>query len=264
MALPQSMSGCLLDAPSLVDGEELPDSDSICRPTPRSGRSVLDGAFAVLDALGRADAGLGLSDLTRDSGLAKASAYRLAEQLVSLGAVRRHERRYYIGARLGRIGQRWEPDPPLRTAARPWVHTLAVQARASVSMSILVEGRLHLVCGTAPRGHPPVAAPSADIIGRTATGQVLYAARHAGASADPGCLTAAEWNRLRSSIREPHATVVDQEDVQAGLCCVSAPAWYPNGRCAGAVTALVTSHAIPPTLRDLVVRTARKIGAALT
>jgi DNA-binding IclR family transcriptional regulator len=123
---------------------------------------------------------------------------------------------------------------------------------------------LHLVCGTAPRGHPPVAAPSADIIGRTATGQVLYAARHAGASADPDCLTAAEWNRLRSSIREPHATVVDQEDVQAGLCCVSAPAWYPNGRCAGAVTALVTSHAIPPTLRDLVVRTARKIGAALT
>jgi geranylgeranyl pyrophosphate synthase len=50
---------------------------------------------------------------------------------------------------------------------------------------------------------------------------------------------------------------------QAGLCCVSAPAWYPNGRCAGAVTALVRSHTIPPTLRDLVVRTARRIGAAL-
>ncbi len=108
---------------------------------------------------------------------------------------------------------------------------------------------------------PRIAAPGADIIGRTATGQVLYAARHAGASADPDCLTAAEWTRLRSSIREPHATVVDQEDVQAGLCCVSAPTWYPNGRCAGAVTALVTSPTIPPTLRDLVVRTARKIGA---
>jgi DNA-binding IclR family transcriptional regulator len=94
MAQPQSMSGCLLDA------------------------------------IGRTDGGLGLSDLRRESGLAKASAYRLAEQLVSLGAVRRHERRYYIGARLGRIGQRWEPDPPLRTAARPWVHTLAVHSKA--------------------------------------------------------------------------------------------------------------------------------------
>ena len=143
------------------------------------------------------------------------------------------------------------------------MHTLAVQSKASVSMSILVEGRLHLVCGTAPRGHPRIAPPGDDFIGRTATGQVLYAARHAGASADPDCLTAAEWNRLRSSIRELRATVVDQQAVLAGMCCVSAPAWYPNGRCAGAVTALVTSHTIPPTLRDLVVRTARRIGAAL-
>ena len=248
MAQPHSMSGCLMDAPG---------------PTPGSGRSVLEGAFAVLDALGRADGGLGLSDLSRESGLAKASTYRLAEQLVSLGAVRRHDRRYYIGARLGRIGQRWEPDPPLRTAARPWVRTLAVQSRTIVSMSILIEGRLQLVCGTAPRGHPGIAAPDADVVGRTATGQVLYAARYADASADPDCLTAAEWKRLRSSIREPHATVVEQQAVLTGTCCVSAPAWYPNGRCAGAVTALVESETIPPALRDLVVRTARKIGAEL-
>jgi DNA-binding IclR family transcriptional regulator len=256
MAQPHAMTGCLMDAP-----EEL--SESMCRPTPSSGRSVLDGAFAVLDALGRADAGLGLSDLSRESGLAKASAYRLAEQMVSLGAVRRHDRRYYIGARLGRIGQRWEPDPPLRTAARPWVRTLAIQSKTIVSMSILVEGRLQQVCGTARRGHPGIPAPAHDVIGHTATGQVLYAARHAGASEDPDCLTAAEWNRLRSSIRELHATVVDQQNVTAGMCCVSAPAWYANGRCAGAVTALVESRTIPPTLCDLVVRTACQIGAAL-
>lgn len=248
MAQPHSISGCLVDAPL---------------PTPTSGRSVLEGAFAVLDALGRADGGLGLSDLSRESGLAKASAYRLAEQLVSLDAVRRFDRRYYVGARLGRIGQRWEPDPPLRTAARPWVHGLAVQSKAIVSMSILIEDRLQVVCGTAPRGHPRIAAPGADVIGRTATGQVLYAARHAGASADPDCLTTAEWNRLRSSIRELDATVVEKQAVLTGMCCVSAPAWYPNGRCAGAVTALVESATIPPALRDLVVRTARRIDAAL-
>jgi DNA-binding IclR family transcriptional regulator len=51
--------------------------------------------------------------------------------------------------------------------------------------------------------------------------------------------------------------------VTAGMCCVSAPAWYANGRCAGAVTALVESRTIPPTLRDLVVRAACQIGAAL-
>jgi DNA-binding IclR family transcriptional regulator len=239
------------------------DSDPTSGSAPSSGRAVLEGVFLVLDALARADSGLGLSDLSRQSGLAKASTYRLAEQLVGLGAVRRHERRYYIGARLGRIGQRWQPDPALRTVALPRVHTLAIQTKAIASMSILVEGRLQLVCATAPRGHPGIPAPGHSIVGRTATGQVLYAARHAGATADPDCGTVAEWNRLRSSIREPHAVVVDQQDVLEGVCCVSAPAWYPSGRCAGAVTAIVESRTIPPALRDLVVRTARQIGADL-
>jgi DNA-binding IclR family transcriptional regulator len=264
MAQRHLMGGCLMDTRDEVP--EVPDSTS--RPMhnsgPSSGRAVLDGAFAVLDALARADAGLGLSDLSRQSGLAKASTYRLAEQLVGLGAVRRHGRRYYIGARLGRIGQRWQPDPPLRIVAQPWVHMLAVQAKTIASMSILVEGRLHLVCATAPRGHPGVPAPTHDVIGHTATGRVLYGARHAGATADPDCRTAAEWNRLRSSIRELHAVVVDQQDVLPGVCCVSAPAWYPNGRCAGAVTALIESDTVLPALRDFVVRTARGIGADLS
>ena len=50
-------------------------------------RGVLDGAFAVLDALAHADEGLGLTELARASGLAKTSAHRLAAQLVTLGAV---------------------------------------------------------------------------------------------------------------------------------------------------------------------------------
>ncbi len=247
---------CAVDA-----RDEEPDPTPPTAPAP--GRAVLDGAFAILDALARSDAGLGLSDLSRQSGLAKASTYRLVEQLASLGAVRSHERRYYIGARLGRIGQRWQPDPPLRNLARPRVRTLAIQSRAIASMSILVEGRLQLVCATAPRGHPGIPAPENNDVGRTATGRVLYAARHAGATADPDCRTIAEWKRLRASIREPHAAIVDQQDVLPGVCCVSAPAWYPNGRCAGAVTAIVESRTIPPALRDLVLRTARQIGTDL-
>ena len=251
------MGGCLMDPRDEV-------SDGATRAAPHSGRAVLDGAFAVLDALARAEAGLGLSDLSRQSGLAKASAYRLAEQLAGLGAIRRHERRYYIGARLGRIGQRWQPDPSLRVAARPWVRTLAVQSKAIASMTTLVDGRLHLVCASAPRGYPEIPAPGHDVIGRTAAGQVLYAARHPGATGDPDCRTAAAWRGLRSSIRDLHAAVVDQQDVLPGVCCVSVPAWYPDGRCAGAVTAIIESDRIPPPLRDLVLRTARGIGADLS
>jgi IclR helix-turn-helix domain len=56
-------------------------------PPTAAGRGVLDGAFAILDALAHADEGLGLTALARASGLAKTSAHRLAEQLVTLGAV---------------------------------------------------------------------------------------------------------------------------------------------------------------------------------
>src|ERR1700740_3351864 len=73
-------------------------------PPAAAGRGVLDGAFAVLDALADADEGLGLTALTRASGLAKTSAHRLAQQLVTLGAVQCVEQRYYVGPLMLRIG----------------------------------------------------------------------------------------------------------------------------------------------------------------
>jgi hypothetical protein len=99
-------------------------------PPVAAGRGVLDGAFAVLDALAHADEGLGLTALARASGLAKTSVHRLAEQLVTLGAVQCVEHRYYVGPLMLRIGQRWQPDPLLRRCAQAPVHSLAVQSHA--------------------------------------------------------------------------------------------------------------------------------------
>ena len=72
----------------------LSDTDSqseelatLTSPEAAPARTVLDGAFSVLDALAHAEEGLGLTALARVSGLAKTSAHRLAEQLVALGAV---------------------------------------------------------------------------------------------------------------------------------------------------------------------------------
>jgi DNA-binding IclR family transcriptional regulator len=63
-----------------------------------------------------------------------------------------------------------------------------------------------------------------------------------------------------------HATVVDHQEAFPGICCVSAPVWWPNGSCAGAVTVLLQAAKPPPNLpnlRDLVVCAARRIGARL-
>src|SRR5271165_5485126 len=117
---------------------------------PGVARGVLDGAFAVLDALAHADEGLGLTALARASGLAKTSVHRLAEQLVMLGAVQCVEHRYYVGPRMLRIGQRWQPDPLLRRFAQTPVHALAMYSRAMASLRVLHEHRLRYICAAVP------------------------------------------------------------------------------------------------------------------
>ncbi len=154
---------------------------TLTSPDTASGRTVLDGAFAVLDALAHADEGLGLTALARASGLAKSSAHRLAEQLVTLGAVQCFDHRYYVGPRMLRIGQRWQPDPLLRRCAQGPVHALAVQSRAMASLRILHEHRLRYICAAVPHGHaymPDHVDP--ESIARTATGRVLYATQPIG------------------------------------------------------------------------------------
>jgi DNA-binding IclR family transcriptional regulator len=237
---------------------------TLTSPDAASGRTVLAGAFSVLDALAHADEGLGLTALARASGVAKTSAHRLAEQLVALGAVERFNHRYYVGPRMMRIGQRWQPDPVLRRCAQRPVHALAVQSRAMASMRILHENRLRYICAAVPHGHaymPDHLDP--ESIARTATGRVLYAAERPGEVALPDCWTRREWRDLRESLGDPRATVVDHQDAVAGLCCVSAPVRWPNGACAAAVTVTLQARDLPAGLPGLVSYTASRIGAAL-
>jgi DNA-binding IclR family transcriptional regulator len=91
----------------------------------------------------------------------------------------------------------------------------------------------------------------------------LYAAQASGDVPLPDCWPQREWRRLRESIREPGATVVDRQDAFPGICCVSAPVWWPDGTCAGAVTVLVLAPTLPPRLPDLVSHAARRVGTAL-
>jgi DNA-binding IclR family transcriptional regulator len=64
--------------------------------------------------------------------------------------------------------------------------------------------------------------PGLNRLPRTATGRVLCAAK-SGDVVLPGCWSVREWRQLRESIRDFHATVVDNQDAFPGICCVSAP-----------------------------------------
>ena len=265
MTVSTSSPGKRADPVVGFETNDKPDPLKVGARAVKRGRGVLDGAFAVLEALANAPDGLGLTALARASGLAKTSAHRLAEQLVTLGAVQCIEYRYYVGPRVERIGQRWQPDPLLRQVAQAPVHNLAMQSRTTASLRILHDHQLRFICAAGPHGRAYIPNPAdPESIARTATGRVLYAAaRRMGDVALPSCWTPGQWRKLYEDIGELHATVVDHQDAVAGICCVSAPVWWPNGTCAGAVTALVEASTLPPRLPHLVSRAARHIGSAL-
>jgi DNA-binding IclR family transcriptional regulator len=256
------MSGC--QSLGLDTGGKPEQLATLIPPDTMGGRRVLDGAFSVLDALAHADEGLGLTALARASGLAKTSAHRLAEQLVTLGAVESSYHRYFVGPRMMRIGQRWQPDPELRRCAQRPVRALAVKSRAMASLRILHENRLRYICAAVPHGHaymPDHSGP--ESIARTATGRVLYAAQAPGEVALPDCWTRRQWRELRDSLADPRVAVIDHQEAVPGICCISAPVWWSNGTCAGAVTVSVHAKDLPVELRTLLPRTASHISNAL-
>ena len=67
------------------------------RSTGRTGTSVLERAFSLLEVVGSDGTSVGLAELARRAGLPKATAYRLANQLVELGALERVGEEYQLG-----------------------------------------------------------------------------------------------------------------------------------------------------------------------
>lgn len=57
--------------------------------------------------------------------------------------------------------------------------------------------------------------------------------------------------------------MIDHQDAVPGICCISAPVWWPNGACAGAVTVSVHAKNIPGDLLTLLPYTASRISTAL-
>ncbi|MEU1403760.1 helix-turn-helix domain-containing protein [Streptomyces sp. NPDC005728] len=204
------------------------------------GRSVLEGAFLLLEELARSGES-GLTQLASRTDLSKATAHRLLDQLVALGAVHRHAGRYRMGSRAFRFGQAWQPAPLLRSAAAHPLRGLAAACRGSVSMSVresdgvLVVGGMH---------------GEADDVFPLRAGVVLPPA------------SAAE-----TVINGAHKDEVayDYAAVRAPLCCVAAPVRTPAGAIVAAVAVVVLkeNRHLLPSLAEATRRTADLVSANL-
>jgi IclR family transcriptional regulator, acetate operon repressor len=99
------------------------------------GRSVLAGAFALLDNL-MEHGEMGLSQLATKAAMPKTTVHRLLDQLEELGAVENARGRYQIGAQMFRLGQMWEPYPRLLHVARQPLRALSATIRTSTVLAV--------------------------------------------------------------------------------------------------------------------------------
>ncbi|MEV4642008.1 helix-turn-helix domain-containing protein [Actinoplanes sp. NPDC049548] len=102
--------------------------------TTASGRGVIDGAFRLLELLPQATGDHQLSELSRLSGIPRASVYRLMSQLHEAGAVQLVDRRYVVGPSMITIARHAEPANGLRSHALPYMYALRERTGANVSL----------------------------------------------------------------------------------------------------------------------------------
>ena len=107
-----------------------------------SGVGVLDKSVAVLGAVAGADEPCSLANLVAATGLARATAHRLAVALETHGMLRRTaDGRFALGLRLVALGRAASADWPLAELARPALEALRADTGESVQLYVREAGQ---------------------------------------------------------------------------------------------------------------------------
>ncbi|MFI9219531.1 helix-turn-helix domain-containing protein [Streptomyces werraensis] len=203
------------------------------------GRGVLEGAFALLEALRQHGDEAGVTELAVACAVPKSTAHRLLEQLVALGAVERRGARYRLGAQLYRLGQAWQPHPGLRMAGRLPLHRLRAATGGSAVLAVMHEERALTVCSVPGRVEPLVPVRNGEAFS----------------------LDTALGKALRGPVRS--GAVLDREDVVAGVCCAARPVRLATGAVVGAVAVMVEAGQRLEVMADRVAEAAAAVTRAL-
>lgn len=139
--------------------------------------SLLGKVRLLLESFDTESGSLSLTELSRRSGVAKATVHRLAAEMVELGLLERSGTDYRLGLRLFELGQLVPTQRILREAALPFIQELHATTRETVHLAI--RDGLDVLYVDKISGHGSVPLPS-RVAGRlplevTATGKVLLA-----------------------------------------------------------------------------------------
>lgn len=103
----------------------------------RNGTSVLERGFRLLRAFAPRGGQLPLAELAKRAELPKTTAFRLANQLVALGALERHGDSYGLGMQLFEMGSIVPRQRRLRDAALPFMQDLYEATHETIHLGVV-------------------------------------------------------------------------------------------------------------------------------
>jgi DNA-binding IclR family transcriptional regulator len=242
------------------------------------GRTTTSRVLALLGAFGPEDTSLSLAELCRRTGLAPATAHRIARELVDWGALERTDgQRYEIGMRLFEVGMRAPSRRGLAEMAVPFLEALYETTRENIYLAVRDGNQavyLHAITGA--HAIPSPARPGGRLpLHATGMGKALLAFAPPGAvdeviaagltrctpytSAEPTAL----YRALATIRRNGYA--VSAQGYFLGAVSVAAPILAPDGYAVAAIS--VVSHTaranvsrLGPAVRAAAHGIARQVG----
>lgn len=236
--------------------------------------SVLGKARLILESFQHDDVELSLSELSRRTGISKASVHRLAQELVDWGMLERSGFEYRLGMRAFELGSRVPRFRVLRDAARPFMERLHFATKEAVHLAVL-DGLevLYLEKVAAAQAAKPSRIAGRMPLHATSTGKVLLA------FSPPSVLEEVASRELKRLT--PHTTVapgllveqirrirangwgVEQEEIAAGWCSVAVPLFTGNRLLLGALSiAAPTYRADVTKLATALTEVSRRVSSA--
>lgn len=233
-------------------------------------------ALGLLQALGDAQAPMGVSGLARATGMPKSTAFRLLSYLAESGFVERSGTAYLLGRRLFELGNHSALCRPASLSEIALPDLADLHARSGLTSQLAVLDDLDVVYVDRILGANGIR-PNTHVGGRmtataTALGKVMLAF-------SPGAVVerAARTGMVahtRFTVRTPQALVAqltaaraagvafEREETALGLACVAAPVLV-DGRAVAAVSVATTPMRIGDAQARLVRQAAASISARL-
>lgn len=229
--------------------EIVESTDERSEERPAAPDSVLGKTNRLLGAFTQGHATLGLTELSRRSGVSKGSAHRLAKELVELGYLSRTPDGYQLGWRIFEFGKLVPGPAALREVARPIMQDLRSATRAIVHLSVRHGAECLYLERVAGRGDLATVEHLAERVPQhaTASGRIFlaYAEEGTGLPALPAGTERADIEERLETIRL-RRYAVEASTLVRGVKGIAVPVVYP--RTQHVIAAL--SLSLPVTRKD--------------